>query len=398
MVSRGTGLTGTAGDALATMTPVTSTLAAARRDPERESIPRTMATRRTLTNGSLREETTAFQLTHLGVTWQGPDAQVRLRTKAGWTPWRAISGCGAGPDRGGDPAGGSALLVVPATVGYDVRVSGTGTAQITELNTVDGPTVQATAAVETGMRLPDGTVVPVPYLSRAAWGADESLRFRNGVEYWPPEYYPTQTLTVHHTAGANNDPDPAATIRAIYYYQAIGQDWGDIGYHLLIDEAGRVYEGRWSGTDVYPVFDATLGADRRPRMSTGAHVYLFNTGNAGVCLLGDFTNQLPTTAAVDSLATVLAGLARINGLDPQGTTNYVNPVNPPGTTRTVRTISGHRDWAATQCPGNTFYPQLPALRDTVAARIPVSRLPTVRKAPPGPRQTVFVTKTPPAVS
>jgi hypothetical protein len=239
---------------------------------------------------------------------------------------------------------------------------------------VDGPALQAAAAVESGMWLPDGTKLPLPYLSRAAWGADESLRS------WPPEYFPTQTLTVHHSGFRNDDPNPAATVRAIYYNQAVGEDWGDIGYHLLIDEAGRVYEGRWSGTDAYPVFDAVLGADRRPRMSTGAHVFNFNTGNVGVCLLGDFTDRQPTAAALDSLTTVLAGLARINGLDPRGTTNYVNPVN--GYTKTVKTISGHRDWAATQCPGNTFYPKLPALRDSVAARIPQLPPPRVRKVFP----------------
>ena len=32
--------------------------------------------------------------------------------------------------------------------------------------------------------------------------------------------------------------DPIEHIRAIYYYQAITQDFGDIGYQLLIDEAG----------------------------------------------------------------------------------------------------------------------------------------------------------------
>jgi len=27
-----------------------------------------------------------------------------------------------------------------------------------------------------------------PYLDRAAWGADESRRFQNGAERWPPAY------------------------------------------------------------------------------------------------------------------------------------------------------------------------------------------------------------------
>ena len=212
------------------------------------------------------------------------------------------------------------------------------------------------------MPLPDGTACPVPYLSRAAWGADESKRFRNGQEYWPPEFAPTRTLTVHHTAGVNNDPDPAATVRAIYHFQAIGQDWGDIGYNILIDEAGRAYEGRWSGPDPVPVFGPNPGLDGRPLMTIAGHVLGFNVSNIGVCLLGDFTSRLPTAAALNSLTAVLAGLARVGRIDVLGSTTYTSTAN--GTTRTARNLAGHRNWAATECPGDLFYPQLDALRET----------------------------------
>jgi len=57
----------------------------------------------------------------------------------------------------------------------------------------------------------------------------------------------------------------------------------------------------------------------------------------------------------------------VTGLDPLGTTAYVNPIS--GATRTVATLAGHRDWAATECPGNTFYPSLPQLRIDVAAAL-----------------------------
>ncbi|MFF0018722.1 hypothetical protein [Streptomyces sp. NPDC005374] len=36
-------------------------------------------------------------------------------------------------------------------------------------------------------------------------------------------------------------------MRAIY--RADAAEYGDLGYHYLIDAAGQVYEGRWSGTD-----------------------------------------------------------------------------------------------------------------------------------------------------
>jgi uncharacterized protein with LGFP repeats len=218
-----------------------------------------------------------------------------------------------------------------------------------------------------GMPLPDGTTVPVTYLSRAAWGADESLRFSGGVEIWPAECYPAQALTVHHSGFMQPNPDQAAKVRAIYHSHAVVQGWGDIGYHLLIDDAGTVYEGRWNGTDGLPVFgpDGTSGS---PLVNTGGHALSYNTGNIGVCLIGDFTAGTPTAATQTALVNVLAGLARICAIDPIGLVSYVNPVN--GATRSVRGVSGHRDWNATACPGNAFYPVLEDIRVRTAALLP----------------------------
>jgi hypothetical protein len=201
---------------------------------------------------------------------------------------------------------------------------------------------------------------------------------------WPAEYAPTQALTVHHTAGANNDPDPAGTVRAIYYYQSVTLAWGDVGYHLFIDEQGRVYEGRWSGANPVPAFDTTVPAGADPGLVVAGHAGGYNTGNLGVCLLGNFTNQGPAPAARATLITVLASLARVCEIDPELVVNYVGPT---GNTRTVLGVSGHRDWNATECPGNTFYPQLPAVRSEVAQLI---------ANPPSPTPTSSATASPSA--
>lgn len=375
MVSRRRMLAVTAGTALGAVVPVAAATAA---EAWPRGISRALSARRTVQHGRLRVPQTAFRLSHLAVAWRGPVAQVRLRTASGWTRWQTVDGCSGGRDGqdGRGYEGGSALLVAPAAVGYEVWVAGEGVAQVTELNTINGSvSTLAAATVASAMPL-RGSTSEVLYLSRAAWGADESLRFANGVEDFPPEYHPVQTVTVHHSGFGNNDPDPAATVRAIYYDQT-NKGWGDIGYQLLIDEAGRVYEGRWSGSDSVPVFSSQAGADGRPLMSTGAHVAGYNSGNLGICLLGDFTSQQPTAAARESLTRVLASLSRVCRLDPLGTTNYVNPVS--GDTKTVNTIPGHRDWAATQCPGNLFYPELPSVRSDVASRItPPPRPPALR--------------------
>ena len=230
------------------------------------------------------------------------------------------------------------------------------------------------------------TVIP-----RSGWGADESLRFdANGAETFPEAFYPTQKLVVHHTAGTNNDPDPAATVRAIYRYHAVTQGWGDIGYNFLVDEQGRIYEGRHSRD--YPVGVSPSGDDAAGNGVTGAHTSGWNSGSVGIALLGTLTDLDATAAARSSLTDMLAWEAAKNGLDPQAVSPYVNPVS--GATITVPTIGGHRDYGSTECPGGTFYASLPALRAAVAARIsgtgpaPDTAAPSVPgslTATPGPR-------------
>ena len=196
---------------------------------------------------------------------------------------------------------------------------------------------------------------------------------------WDPhtanEYFPVQALTVHHTAESVYLADPSATVRGIYNYQAVGEGWGDIGYHLLIDPFGIVYEGRYSGgSSQYPIFGSN-----QPLMATGAHVLGFNSGNIGICLLGDLTSTDATPAAKASLVTVLAYVAAVGHVNPTGSTSFHNPVNGYAANLPAGLV-GHRDWAqraippatttATQCPGNSFYPNLGPIRAQVAAAMP----------------------------
>jgi hypothetical protein len=239
-----------------------------------------------------------------------------------------------------------------------------------------------------GFALPGGLVCPVPFMTRAAWGCDESLRYTNNGGYWTDEYYPVKALTVHHT-GFATDPDPTVTVRYIYTRQTTLGDgspgsvgWGDIGYNLLIDDQGVVYEGRYSGGDGMPVFNPD-GAS-----VTGAHVLHYNTGNIGVCLLGFLDGAPATAAAQASLTTVLAYLAAVGQVNPTGTVNYVNAA--PGYqnyTRTVTGVSGHRDWAATDCPGSAFYPLLGGIRSAVAAALPQVPKPTTQPPTQSPTGT-----------
>ncbi|MEX0631216.1 MAG: N-acetylmuramoyl-L-alanine amidase, partial [Chloroflexota bacterium] len=216
-------------------------------------------------------------------------------------------------------------------------------------------------------------------IPRSGWGADESIRFDSlGEERWTRAFYPLQKLVVHHTAGANNDPNPAATVRAIYHFHAVTLGWGDIGYEYLIDEAGRVYEGRysrayWNGT--IPTADNDAGD-----VVEAGHALHHNPGSMGIALLGNFTSQLPTPAAQASMVRMLAWASAAHGIDPTGSSTYVNPAT--GTTITTMNITGHRDYQNTGCPGSPYYALLPSIRSAVAAEIANPPLETYNPARP----------------
>ncbi len=203
-------------------------------------------------------------------------------------------------------------------------------------------------------------------IPRAGWGADETIRFDAwGEERWWSQYFPLQKLIVHHTAGANGDTNPAATMRAIYHYHAVTQNWGDIGYNYLVDAQGRIYEGRhsreyWNGTS--PTSDNAAG-----QVISGGHALYHNAGTMGIALLGTFTSSAPTAAARASLVNLLAWAASTHGIDPNGATTYLNPVN--GYSRTTYNIAGHRDYNQTGCPGLALYNLLPSIRASVAGLV-----------------------------
>lgn len=203
-------------------------------------------------------------------------------------------------------------------------------------------------------------------LGRADWNADESLRFDGGgYERFPRSFFPVQKTIVHHTAGRNDDPDPEATIRAIYYLHAIGRGYGDIDYNFLIDWQGRIYEGRYSRE--YATGERITGEDLAGNSVRASHAADFNAGTVGIALLGTYTSRQPPPAQLAALEQLLAWKLERHGLNPLGASTYVNPES--GISKHLGNISGHRNVTPTACPGQDFYDTFPALRQRVADRI-----------------------------
>lgn len=339
-------------------------------------VPETLSHRSPATAGPV---VPGFPIDHVGVLWDDPghrsDAHashgaVRFRHDGVWGKWIPLIKDGAP----GNGLWASGLVAGDGAQAYQVRgiPVGAGSPRTVAFNTSDGP------LRTTGVRVGGAAAIP-RCQSRAEWGADESLRERVS-----PDFAPAQVMTLHHTATSNNDDDPAGTVRAIYAYHTVDNGWRDIGYHYLISEDGTVFEGRWSGElgktsddDTYSQACATGGTgadfahestDDAAALAIGAHAGGYNTGNVGVALLGSFTTAgrysgEPTQSAVAAAEGVLAEFAGRHGIDPLGTVDYQNSVN---TKLGVDTVSGHRDYNATECPGDNLYIQLPQIRSTVA--------------------------------
>ncbi|MGH9039861.1 MAG: N-acetylmuramoyl-L-alanine amidase, partial [Acidimicrobiia bacterium] len=335
-----------------------------------------------------------FPLTHLGVRWHGPEdalVDVRMASEDGaFGPWRRMPADHDLDDegRGEDGPRLSELLRVDDAVRIQTRATGGATrVELVAIDTRHGPRpwVLATGRPARAADPPpkdtdddktsaaakdtDGEKVEQPeVVTRAQWGADESIR--RGA----PKFAPITKLFVHHTvtAPSDADPDPASTVRAIYAYHVQGNGWDDIGYNFVVDGQGKIYEGRWARS--YPADEIPTGEDAMEYGAIGAHVSGFNVGAVGIAVIGDYTDVKPSSKAMDAVERMLAWKADRHDVDPEG----ADPFTPSdGVPRKFPNIAGHRDAGQTACPGNRLYPELPDLRREVAKAVVLAHATTL---------------------
>lgn len=126
-------------------------------------------------------------------------------------------------------------------------------------------------------------------------------------------------ITVHHEGStpfyATAKPDVARRLDSIRNAH-VSQGWADIGYHYVIDPAGRVWQGR-------------------PMNLQGAHVKDGNPGNLGVMVMGNFETQRPTAAQLATLDQFVASQMRRYSI-------------------AIRSVYTHRELRPTACPGRSL--------------------------------------------
>jgi hypothetical protein len=161
--------------------------------------------------------------------------------------------------------------------------------------------------------LPTPSVAPRPYaikaVSRSQWGADQPQGTFVS--------HDINQITIHHS----NDAGPTSGPELYRIWQAWHQHlgWPDLAYHFIIGTDGTVYEGR----PIAAVGDTATEYDP--------------TGHLLIVVEGSFDTDHPTAAQKESLAQLVAW-AQMH-FD-------------------TTTLSGHRDHAATTCPGDHLYAEI----------------------------------------
>jgi hypothetical protein len=151
-------------------------------------------------------------------------------------------------------------------------------------------------------------------LCRDAWGARPPRP--GGTPQIPSQ------ITVHHSAVVLGDNSNApGRIRADQRYHQDSKGWIDIAYHVGVDRNGNIYQLR----------DPELVGDTATTYDPTDHLLILCEG--------DFDQESVTEELLNGVAVVAAWASERYDITPDK-------------------IAGHRDFAATSCPGGNLYAQI----------------------------------------
>lgn len=140
--------------------------------------------------------------------------------------------------------------------------------------------------------------------------------------HWKPDSPPRdwRYIVLHHTASSGGSIDSI-------HESHLNRGWNGIGYHFLIGNGNGMDDG-----EIQPTY-------RWRGQIHGAHAKSpgneYNEHGIGICLVGNFEEERPTTAQLESVKRLVGVLKFEYQL-------------------TGEQIVGHRDVKATACPGKYF--------------------------------------------
>ncbi|MDO5662210.1 MAG: S-layer homology domain-containing protein [Brachybacterium sp.] len=320
--------------------------------------------------------------TMVGATWEGEAPEtisVRGRAQAdgAWGEWYvldsedelvAAEAAEVDEEQGSEQAGAGVPAAEPVWLGevdeIEIQAITTGTdvsERVTAHVLTTSPTTQevtrsrqrmAAASTTTGDATgPGGPAV----ITRAQWGANESWTRRVGAAN------DLRAVVLHHTAGNNGYSRASAPqlVRGILSYHTQTLGWADLGYNVLIDRFGQIYEGRAGGLH---------------RHINGAHALGFNSGTFGIAVMGNHQSVQASAEARESVMAIAAWkLLATFRTDVSETASWTVGVDgarwPRGSVRSLPRFFGHRDVNFTDCPGTSLYGQMASLRWGIQSRI-----------------------------
>jgi hypothetical protein len=318
-------------------------------------VPARMFSRRTGSGFATPPLRAGRRLDLIGLRWSSPGdprLELRVRRRGRWGSWIPLpEATDHRPDAGTREAARGAPRPGPAGASEAVAVGGARVFQLRAARPVHGLLAHGVAVsrplAASAARRPARAQPAAPaVIARSQWGAQAPRS--------APDYGEVQLAFVHHTVTANDYSidESASIVRGVQHYHRNVLGWNDIGYNLLVDRYGQVFEGRAGGID-----QAVMGAQAQG----------YNSTSTGIAVIGTHTSQAITTAAFEALASVLAWKLSLHALPAEGEVTVIStggPLNryPAGTPVQLFRISGHRDGDETECPGGALYGRLPALR------------------------------------
>jgi hypothetical protein len=130
------------------------------------------------------------------------------------------------------------------------------------------------------------------------------------------EPHEIRQITIHHAGDLDGVIGPAQYRSWQSWHHYLG--WPDLAYHFIVGHDGKVYEGR-------------------PYTAVGDTATEYDpTGHFLIVVEGDFNEDTPTTEQLEMTAQLVAWASLQFGVS-------------------VETVTGHRDHAATTCPGDNLY-------------------------------------------
>lgn len=239
--------------------------------------------------------------------------EITVRTRAnGWGT----------PEHADVPADAEAtiLWLGRATDALELTSDTPVTVRVTTVHVAEAePTIRAMSLLDTGANGP-------AIRARADWAtADRTWDWANpDCSDGPVERPFIEAVVIHHTGsgGAHlplTELDVIAAIQGIYDYHVGSNGWCDIGYNVIVDAAGTIWEARTGGHD---------------KAIQGAHASGYNWTTSGALGLGSFDTgeSTPTTPMIEALGDYARWKLQVHGRSTSGpvTLEELAPATRPG--------------------------------------------------------------------